>query len=70
MLTKTNFHRILIRRGAIEMLRDAIDGETKHFNDFIKLKGIDTKKYFSPKTISQRLKELTQIGILIYKFSN
>lgn len=54
----------IMNNGTIEMLKASADKKPKRFEDFRDLINSKTNKRFSPSTISFKLKELTELGML------
>lgn len=50
--------------GTIELLKICTDKKPKRFEDFREIINPKTNKSFSPSTISFKLKELTDLGML------
>jgi len=55
---------MILSEGSLEILEVAKDGKPKHFTDFREIVNSRTGKVFSPNTISTRLKELVEAGVL------
>lgn len=53
---------LIIGEGALEILQFLAKREVGYFKELRDLKNIRTEKFFSPSTISFRLKELIQCG--------
>lgn len=60
----SNLENSIMNNGTIEMLKASADKKPKRFEDFRELINPKTNKRFSPSTISFKLKELTELGML------
>lgn len=55
---------MILAEGSPNILQELNKGRGKQFKDFIKLVNPRTNNFFSPNTITRRVKELTSIGAM------